>query len=87
MEIYLYIAQIVVAVALILLSLLQVKGGGLGGIFGQADTVYRTKRGLEKTLFQFTIILVVIFVILSIVSFIINSRAGTASTSTTSFLF
>jgi preprotein translocase subunit SecG len=85
METYLYIAQIVVAVAIILLALLQVKGGGLGGIFGQADTVYRTKRGLEKTLFQFTIVLVVIFVILSIVSFIMNSRSGT--TSTTAFLF
>jgi len=65
---YLYIAQIIVAVAMIIVSLLQVKGGGLGGIFGQADTVYRTKRGVEKTLFQFTIILVVIFVVLSIVS-------------------
>jgi preprotein translocase subunit SecG len=65
---YLYIAQIIVAVAMIIVSLLQVKGGGLGGIFGQADTVYRTKRGVEKTLFQFTIILVVIFVVLSVVS-------------------
>jgi preprotein translocase subunit SecG len=65
---YLYIAQIVVAVALTVVSLLQVKGGGLGGIFGQADTVYRTKRGVEKTLFQLTIALVVIFVALSIVS-------------------
>ena len=68
MENYLYVAQIVVAVALILVALLQVRGGGLGGIFGQADTVYRTKRGVEKTLFQLTIALVVIFVILSIVS-------------------
>ena len=65
---YLYIAQIVVAVALTGVALLQVKGGGLGGIFGQADTVYRTKRGVEKTLFQLTIALVVIFVILSVVS-------------------
>ena len=65
---YLYVAQIVVAVALTIVSLLQVKGGGLGGIFGQADTVYRTKRGVEKTLFQFTIILVVVFVALSVVS-------------------
>ena len=68
METYLYIAQIVVAVALILVSLLQVRGGGLGGIFGQADTVYRTKRGVEKTLFQLTIALAVIFIILAIVS-------------------
>jgi preprotein translocase subunit SecG len=68
METYLYIAQIVVAVALVLVALLQVRGGGLGGIFGQADTVYRTKRGVEKTLFQLTIVLAVIFVVLSIVS-------------------
>ena len=68
MTTYLYIAQIVVAVALILVSLLQVRGGGLGGIFGQADTVFRTKRGVEKTLFQLTIALVVIFLVLSVVS-------------------
>lgn len=65
---YLYIAQIVVAVSLTVVALLQVKGGGLGGIFGQADTVYRTKRGVEKTLFQLTIVLAVIFITLSMVS-------------------
>ena len=68
MATYLYVGQIIVALALILTALLLVRGGGLGGIFGQADTVYRTKRGVEKTLFQLTIILVIIFVILSIVS-------------------
>ena len=68
METYLYVAQIVVAVALVLIVLLQVRGGGLGGIFGQADTVYRTKRGVEKTMFQLTIALVIIFIALSIVS-------------------
>lgn len=73
MGMYLYIAQIVIAVALIMVAMLQVKGGGLGGIFGQADTVYRTKRGVEKTLFQLTIALVVIFVALSIVSLKIGS--------------
>ena len=73
METYLSIAQIVVAVAVILVTLLQVRGGGLGGIFGQADTVYRTKRGVEKTLFQLTIVLVIIFVVLSIVSLRVSS--------------
>ena len=63
---YLIIAQMVLSVALTMALLLQVRGGGLGGIFGQADTVYRTKRGLEKTLFQFTIILVVMFVGISL---------------------
>ena len=68
METYLYVAQIVVAIALILVAMLQVRGGGLGGIFGQADTVFRTKRGVERTLFQLTIVLAVIFIVLSIVS-------------------
>jgi preprotein translocase subunit SecG len=63
---YLVIAQILVAVVLIGVLLLQVKGGGLGGIFGQPDSVYRTRRGIEKTLFQLTIGLVVLFVILSV---------------------
>ncbi len=66
MENYLTVAQMVLSVALVLVLLLQVRGGGLGGIFGQADTVYRTKRGLEKTLFQFTIVLVVLFVTISL---------------------
>lgn len=68
MQLYLNIAQIVVSVALVLACLLQVKGGGLGGIFGQADSVYRTKRGVEKTLFQFTVALAVLFVIVSVIS-------------------
>ena len=66
METYLNIAQIVVAIALVGTILLQVRGGGLGGIFGQADTVYRTRRGVEKTLFQLTITLVVLLVALSL---------------------
>ncbi|MFC2033790.1 preprotein translocase subunit SecG [Chloroflexota bacterium] len=65
---YLNIAQIILSIALVLAILLQIKGGGMGGIFGQADTVYRTKRGVEKTLFQLTIVLVVLFIIVSIVT-------------------
>ncbi len=68
MQTYLHVAQIVVAIALIAAALLQVRGGGLGGIFGQADTVYRTKRGVERTLFQLTIVLVVIFIVLSMLT-------------------
>ena len=68
MQIYLNIAQIILAVSLILAVLLQVRGGGLGGIFGQADTVFRTQRGMERTLFRVTIILMVLFVILAIMT-------------------
>lgn len=66
MPTFLLVAQIVLAVALIAVLSLQVKGGGLGGIFGQAEGIYRTRRGLEKTLFQMTIILIVLLVIVSV---------------------
>ncbi len=68
MQTYFFIAQIIVAVVLILVLLLQVRGGGLGGIFGQADSTFRTRRGLEKTLFQFTIVLVLVFIVLAVLS-------------------
>ena len=67
MPIYLIIAQLLVAAALIAVLALQVKGGGLGCIFGQSDGVYRTRRGIEKVLFNITIALAVVFVVLSIV--------------------
>ncbi len=72
MLIYLTIAQMVLSVALVLILLLQVRGGGLGGIFGQPDTVYRTKRGVEKTLFQLTIVLVVLFLIISLLMLLVG---------------
>ncbi len=68
MQTYLSIAQIVLSIALILAVLFQVRGGGLGGIFGQPTTVFRTKRGVEKTLFQLTVVLVVLFIIVSIMT-------------------
>jgi len=66
MQTYLNIAQIILAVVLIVVFLLQVRGGGLGGIFGQQTGMYRTKRGVERTMFRFTIALVLIFVVISI---------------------
>ena len=66
MQSYLSVAQIIIAVVLIIVFLLQVRGGGLGGIFGQQAGVYRTRRGVEKTLFRLTILLMVIFVVISI---------------------
>jgi len=65
---YLIIAQILVSAALIATILVQLHGGGLGGIFGQADSVYRTRRGLEKTLLRLTIVLAIVFVVLAILT-------------------
>jgi preprotein translocase subunit SecG len=59
LEDYLAIASILVSVALIAVVLLQVKGEGVGGL--QSGSFVRTRRGLEKTLFQLTIVLSVLF--------------------------
>ena len=59
--------QIIVSISLIIIILLQVRGQGTG-LFGSAEGSFRTRRGLEKTMFQFTILLVVVFIVLAIVT-------------------
>ena len=66
MPTYLVVAQILIAVALIVTILFQLRGGGIGGIFGQADSVYRTRRGIESTLLKLTIVLAVLLVIFAV---------------------
>ena len=62
------VAQTVVALMLIAVILLQHKSAGTGGIFGggSGETFRTEKRGLEKKLFQATVILAVLFIGLSL---------------------
>lgn len=62
--------QIAVSVVLIFVILLQVKGSGFGAALGgmSGGSVFRTKRGLERTLFQATIILTIVFIFVSFLS-------------------
>jgi preprotein translocase subunit SecG len=62
------IIQIILSVTLTVLVLLQVKGGGLGSIFGGDGGVYRTRRGIEKSMYQATIALAIIFFAMSLIS-------------------
>ncbi|MBX5445417.1 preprotein translocase subunit SecG [Sphaerobacter sp.] len=69
MEIALYLATILVSIVLMLVVLLQSKGSAFSGAFGgDASSIYRTRRGLERTLFQFTIVVAAVWVVLAIVS-------------------
>ena len=61
MDTILNIIQIVISILLIIVILLQQKGSGLGGAFGGESNVYRSKRGIEKTLYYATIVLAVLF--------------------------
>jgi preprotein translocase subunit SecG len=66
---YLDLALIVVSIALIAVILLQSREAGLGGLGGGADlggAGYRVRRGIEKVLFNVTIILSAIFFILAL---------------------
>jgi len=63
---YLIVGQILVTIALIASVFFQLHGGGIGGIFGQSDSVYRTRRGLEKTLLRITIVLAIVFVVFAV---------------------
>ena len=68
MSTYIGFATILVVALLVATILMQVRGAG-GGLFGAGSTQsFRTRRGLERTLFQFTIALGVVFVILALVS-------------------
>ncbi len=69
MQTYLFIVQIILSVTLIALVLLQGnKGAGLGGVFGGDGGVYKTRRGVEKTLYNATIVVSVIFFLVSMLS-------------------
>ena len=75
MSTYLYIVQIILSIALIVVILVQSKGaGGLGGLFGGGDSsgVYKTRRGVERTLFQVTIGLGIIFLVFSVLNVLLS---------------
>ena len=67
------VGQILVSVALMFAVLLQARGAGLSGTFGGDSAVYRSRRGIEKRLFQFTIILGVLFVIFSLANLTLST--------------
>ena len=78
MDWILSIGQIGVSVALMASVLLQTRGAGLGAAFGGDSSVYRSRRGIEKRLFQFTVVLAVLFILFSIANYILRTNAATA---------
>jgi preprotein translocase subunit SecG len=69
MQTALNIAMLIVSILMTLLILLQTKGSSFSGAFGgDTGSINRTRRGVEKTLFQFTIGTAAVYVILAIAS-------------------
>jgi len=67
---YLNLAQMLISIVLVVVVLLQTRGTDVGAAFGAggSGSSFRTRRGLEKTLFQLTIVLAVIFLAISVLS-------------------
>lgn len=72
MKTTLIIIQLIVSILLAIAILLQQRGGGLSSVFGGEGAVYRTRRGMEKTIFIGTIILAAMFFIVGLLNLILQ---------------
>ena len=73
MEFYLDIAMIITSIALIVSVILQSKGAGLGGLTGSdTGSIFTARRGVERTLFQITIVLSFLFFSLAIATVMVT---------------
>ncbi len=68
------IVQIILCIAVIIFILLQVRGAGLGSVFGgsSAGSVFKTRRGVERLIFNITIVFVILFALISLLSLLIH---------------
>lgn len=66
MKIFLLVAQIVLSLLIVGAILLQAQGSGISPVLGGGGEHYHTRRGIEKVLFGFTIVGIVLFIVLSL---------------------
>jgi len=71
---FMLVAIIILAVSLIAIVLVQAQDAGLGSMFGGDSSMYRTRRGLEKVVFNVTIGLAVSFMLLSLLTVLLQNR-------------
>lgn len=76
MNTFLAVGQLIVSIGLIASVLLQARGTGLSGAFGGDSAVYRSRRGVERGLWQFTIILGILFAVFSLASYVFAPVKG-----------
>ncbi|HEX5466690.1 MAG TPA: preprotein translocase subunit SecG [Candidatus Limnocylindrales bacterium] len=70
---FLAVGQILVSIGLMASILLQARGASLGAAFGGESAVYTSRRGIEKTLYRFTIILTIVFVVFSVAAYALTT--------------
>lgn len=72
MKEFILVVNIIVSIAIVALILLQGKGAGLGSAWGGGGEMFQTRRGLEKVTLRLTIGLIIVFFVLSLISFLIK---------------
>jgi len=65
------VVQIIVSLMLVVFILLQAQGTGLGSTWGGGGETYHTRKGVEKIVFISTVVLIVVFILLSVASLIL----------------
>ncbi len=68
MQTYLSIAMVIVSILLIVLIILGARNSMVGNVFGGDSPVYHARRGIERTLFNATVWVSVIFFVLAVLS-------------------
>ena len=76
MNLILALALLLSCIGLIAAILLQSRGAGLGATFGGESTVFRSRRGVEKRLYQFTIVLAGLFILVSLIAFLASGTTA-----------
>jgi preprotein translocase subunit SecG len=66
-------ALILISITLIASILMQARGASLGSVFGGSGTVFKTRRGIEKVLFNSTIVFAAVFAVMCIITWLIPS--------------
>lgn len=69
----LLLLNIIVSIAITVLILIQGRGGGLGGAWGGGGETFHTRRGIDKITLRLTIILIVVFFLISAVNLFLRT--------------
>jgi len=72
MKEFILVVNIIISIAIVVLILLQGKGAGLGSAWGGGGEMFQTRRGLEKVTLRLTVGLIVVFFVLSLISFLMK---------------
>lgn len=67
----LLMVNIILSILIVVLILIQGRGAGLGSAWGGGGEYFQTRRGIEKWTIRATIVLIILFFIVSLANFLL----------------